>query len=79
MVMTGSAFISSEGDLLGRVSECTGWLFVPVEGLGLMRPKGFRVLKGVLLHRILGVLHCEMSLSLHAHIITHVIVQIRVV
>jgi hypothetical protein len=53
---------------------------VPVEGLGLMRPKGFRVLKRVLLHRILGVLHCEMSLSLHAHIIiTHVMVQIRVV
>jgi hypothetical protein len=41
---------------------------VPVEGLGVMGPKGFRILKGVLLHRILGVLHRKASLSLYAHI-----------
>lgn len=74
MVMTGSAFVSFEDYLLGRVLECTGWLFMPVEGLGMMGPKGLGILKGVLLHRILGVLHCESSLSLLAHIIANVIV-----
>lgn len=50
MVMAGSALVSSEGYVLGRVLECTGWLFVPVKRLSVMGPKGFWILKGVLLH-----------------------------